>query len=378
MVGERSVRYSTHAQQEGQETAVKKAIVVTFLKYGLGLGLLAWVIWQYWDSTPERPGLAEAFSPEKEINFVALTLAAATFLAGMLLTFYRWYVLVRAQGLPFTVAAGMRLGLIGFYLSTFLPGSVGGDIIKAAFLARQQSRRTVAVATVVVDRFVGLCGLIWLVALVGGVAWLGGLMARVGTDDSARAYLQMIVLIAIGLTAASFAVWFAAGFVSDQRAERVACGLQRIPKLGGSVAELWRALHMYRQRGASVALTLILSMVGHIGFVLAFYFAALTLTPEDQIPTLAAHFVIVPVGFPSPGGVGGSELGFGTLYKMIGFTIAAGVLGSLVLRVITWALGLLGYIVYLRMKPNLQPPGEVTAPLRETEPKVPAATSPSA
>jgi glycosyltransferase 2 family protein len=282
------------------------------------------------------------------------------------------------------VAASMRLGLIGFYLSTFLPGSVGGDIIKAAFLARQQSRRTVAVATVVVDRFVGLCGLIWLVALVGGVAWLGGFMDRVGTDASARAYLQMIVLIALGLTAASFAVWFAAGFVSDQRAEWFASGLERFPRLGGSLAELWRALHMYRQRGASVAIALLMSMVGHIGFVLAFYFAAITLTPEGQVPTLAAHFVIVPVGmtfaagFPSPGGVGGSEIGFGTLYKMVGFTIAAGVLGSLVLRVITWGLGLLGYIVYLRLKPDLQPARVATAPVREAQAKVPEAAAPSA
>jgi glycosyltransferase 2 family protein len=336
---------------------VKKQIVVNVLKYGLGLGLLVWVVWQYWDSTDRRPGLAEAL--QKPINPWPLALAAGTYLVGVLITFYRWYVLVRAQALPFTVAASMRLGLIGFYLSTFLPGSVGGDIIKAAFIARSQSRRTVAVATVIVDRFIGLCGLFWLVALVGGVAWLGGFMMKVTTDDSARSYLEMIVLIAISVTGGSFAVWFAAGFVSDDHAEWFARGLCRVPKIGGSLAELWRALHMYRQQGKSVALTLLMSMVGHVGFVLSFYFAAQTLTPVDEIPTLAAHFLVVPVGmtfaagFPSPGGVGGSELGYGALYEMVGFAFAAGVLGSLVQRVITWTLCLLGYIVYLRTKPTL-------------------------
>jgi len=335
---------------------VKKPIVVAVLKYGLGLGLLAWVIWQNWT------GLAEAFTNPKERNFVALAAAACAYLVGVVITFCRWYVLVRAQGLPFTVAASVRLGLIGFYLSTFLPGSVGGDIIKAAFIAREQKRRTVAVATVIVDRFIGLCGLFWLVALVGGLAWLGGFMDSVAINDAtARDYLQMIVIVAILVTAGSFVVWFTAGFVSDQHAESFARGLERVPKIGGSLAELWRALHMYRQQGASVALTLLMSMVGHIGFVLSFYFAAQTLTPPEDIPTLAAHFVIVPVGmtiaagFPSPGGVGGSELGFGKLYEMVGFTVAAGVLGCLVQRVITWGLGLLGYFVYLRMKPALQP-----------------------
>jgi len=134
----------------------------------------------------------------------------------------------------------------------------------------------------------------------------------------------------------------------------------RVPKIGGSFAELWRALHMYRQRGPSVALTLLMSMIGHVGFVLALYFSALTLTSEEDIPTVACHFLIVPVGMmveagvPSPGGVGGGEFIFGKLYEMAGKLAAAGVLASLVRRVITWTLGLIGYLVYWRMKPALQ------------------------
>src|SRR5262249_52361481 len=78
-----------------------------------------------------------------------------------------------------------------------------------------------------------------------------------------------------------------------------------------------------------------------------------------RIPSVIAHFLIVPVGMmisaavPTPGGVGGGEWGFGALYAMIGFQPAEGVLGSLVQRIITWTLGLIGYLVYLRMKPAL-------------------------
>src|SRR5436305_1095737 len=111
-----------------------------------------------------------------------MVISALAYLVGVLLTFYRWYVLVRAQNLQFTVMESLRLGLIGFYLSTFLPGSVGGDIIKAAFIARDQRRRTVAVATVIADRIIGLAALFWLVALIGGVTWLGGYMDAVAKD----------------------------------------------------------------------------------------------------------------------------------------------------------------------------------------------------
>src|SRR5262249_53166130 len=132
-------------------------------------------------------------------------------------------------------------------------------------------------------------------------------------------------------------------------AERFAAWLGRIPKVGHSLAEFWRAVWMYRLQGRSVLCAIFLSVVGHVGFVLTFYFSALTLSPADKIPSVQAHFLVVPVGmaiqagFPSPGGVGGGEYGFGKLYDLLGFAFAAGVLGSLIQRVITWVLGLAGY-----------------------------------
>src|SRR5262249_62009496 len=96
-------------------------------------------------------------------------LAATVCCAGaMFLTFARWFVLVRALELPFRLRDAVRLGLAGFFFNIFLAGEIGGDVVKAAFLAREQSRRTAAVATVLVDRVGGLAGLFWPAALVGG------------------------------------------------------------------------------------------------------------------------------------------------------------------------------------------------------------------
>jgi uncharacterized protein (TIRG00374 family) len=331
---------------------MKNPVFVVLFKYGLGIVLLAWVIWQ------NRADLEKA--AEREIRLTYLSLAAVIYLTGLLITFYRWYVLVRAQDLPFTPTAALRLGLIGTYLSTFLPGSVGGDIIKAAFIAREQSRRTVAVATVIADRFFGLCGLVWLVALIGLVAVLGGYVNDLVKPERAFS-LEIIIFISIGLMFGSFTGWFVAGFVSEAGSEGLIRRLERVPKIGHALAELWRALYMYRRRGASIAAAVGLSIVGHVLFVLTFYFSALTVAPADAIPSLGAHFLIVPVGMiiaaavPTPGGIGGGEWGFGALYEMVGFQGADGVLASLVQRVITWVIGLIGYLVYLRMKPSLQP-----------------------
>ena len=51
--------------------------------------------------------------------------------------------------------------------------------MKAAGIAREQSRRTVAVATVIMDRIIGLWGLCWLVALLGGLIIRRALLSRV-------------------------------------------------------------------------------------------------------------------------------------------------------------------------------------------------------
>jgi uncharacterized protein (TIRG00374 family) len=278
--------------------------------------------------------------------------------ASTMLTLVRWYILVRAVELPFRIIDAFRLGFIGLFFNNFMPGSVGGDVIKAAFLAREQDRRTVAVATVIMDRAIALWALIWFVALLGAGFWMGGLLVGQGAEPCRK-----IVMIAWAIITLSVAVWMALGLLPDWRAKRFAGRLEGLPKVGSAVAELWRAVWMYRCRPRAVGGVLLLSWVGHVGFVFLFYCAVLTLWQPDsgeQIPTLAQHFLIVPIGLVIqaapffPGGAGIGELGFGLLYQWLGCSEASGVLGSLVQRVINWTLGLFGGLMYLRMRTALQ------------------------
>ena len=341
---------------------MKKRIVILVLKYGLGLGLLAWVVWKYWViTTPDGEDVGIGAALEKPIHFLPFLVAGLFCLTSLLLTFLRWFILVRAQDLPFTVPNAVRLGLIGYYLNTFLPGAVGGDIIKAAFIAREQRRRTVAVATVLLDRVVGLCGLVWLCATMGILFWLSGAL----TEHRA---LEIIIVGASVIMASSLVFWFLLGFLPHRRAEIFAARLLRIPKVGHSLAEFWRAVWLYRWRGRAIAVCLGVSMISHSGLVMAFYFAAQTFTPAENLPSLITHFLIVPVGMtiragvPLPGGIGGGEYAFGLLYRTLGYSFAAGVLGLLAQRVVEWSLGLVGYLVFLRMKPALRQAEAETAP----------------
>ena len=337
---------------------VNKRFWIGLAKYGLGLGLLAFVIWRNWAPSADgsSPGIAGVI--EKPIQVGPLALAFSICLASVLLTFLRWYVLVRAQDLPFTRINAMRLGLIGYFLSTFLPGSVGGDIIKATCIAREQQRRTVAVATVLVDRAVGLWALFWLVALLGAVFWLAG-EAAIHEQPN----LQFVVWGSMGLVGVTTLMWCFLVLLPQRNARRLAVRLNAIPRIGHTLAELWRATWMYRSKWRSLLAALLMSLVSHCGFVLTFYYCAQTfLDPAqlDQIPSLAEHFLIVPIGMtvqalcPSPGGVGFGELGFAGLYHMVGKSALNGGVGAFTQRLITLVLSLVGYLVYLRMRSEVR------------------------
>ncbi len=290
---------------------------------------------------------------EEKIDVAVFMLALVICSIGVLLTLVRWWALVRAQDIPLSWSDGLRLGSVGYFFNTFLPGSVGGDIIKAAFIARERKdRRTTAVATVLLDRVIALWGLICFMTVLGAIFWMTGHL------DQRPA--QRIVIFAAGLVGVSLLGWCLMGLLPEWRAVKFAGRLARVPKLGHALAEVWNAVWMYRCRQRSVALALVMSWAAHVCFVLTYYCSALTLSSPAQMPSLAEHFLIVPIGLVIqavplfPGGAGIGELGFGGLYQLFGFVAATGVLMSLVQRVIGWIIGGMCYFVYLRMKPAIQ------------------------
>jgi uncharacterized protein (TIRG00374 family) len=352
---------------------VNKRILLNICKYLLAFVLLGIVIYRNW--APEKgKGLSDVWQQHvvegKPIQGGYLLAAIVAYSVAALITFVRWFVLVRAQDLPFRLFDALRLGLVGFFFNNILPSSIGGDVIKAAVLVREQSRRTVAVATIVMDRLIALWAMFWFVAALGSVFWLAGSFDQGGGEQS-----KTIVLIAIGLCVVSLVVWLLLGRLPQHRADRFAGRLEGLRRVGPALAEVWRTVWMYRCRQKSVVLAMALSCLVFVGLSISYYCCVLVLrdgTAGDPIPTLEQHFLIVPVGLLIlalplfPGGAGIGELGYGVLYSWFGCDPASGVLGMLVQRVIIWMLGLIGYFVYLSMRTSLSTPEPAsTSPAEE-------------
>src|SRR5690606_2552621 len=63
-----------------------------------------------------------------------------------LITSARWYALLRALSIQVTLARTFAINMVGAFYNTFMPGSTGGDLIKAYYASKQTANyRTRAV-----------------------------------------------------------------------------------------------------------------------------------------------------------------------------------------------------------------------------------------
>ena len=100
-------------------------------------------------------------------------LLAALLLLGLptFITTWRWRKLLAVQGLYLTYGKCLTLTFVGQFYSTFLPGSVSGDVVKVIYTGRITAQPTKVAVTVLLDRGLGLIALM-IVALLAITALL--------------------------------------------------------------------------------------------------------------------------------------------------------------------------------------------------------------
>jgi hypothetical protein len=266
-------------------------------------------------------------------------------LAAVLITFFRWYLLARAVGLDFRLASAMQFGFLGYLFNFISLGTVGGDAFKAVLLARQQHKhRTRAVATVIVDRLIGLYAL--------GLVASGGVLATGFEADRGefRVLAQATLAVTLGGTVA-LVLFLWPGFTTGSASEWL---LSR-PKLGAVLRPVVDSLRMFRHALRPLMVAIVLSLAVHTLSTLSIYLIARGLFGEA--PSLAAHFVIAPLGMlaaalPLPlGALGAFEAALAALYVAVPggvrLTQVQGLLVAFGYRTITILIAMIGVAVWL-------------------------------
>jgi uncharacterized membrane protein YbhN (UPF0104 family) len=308
----------------------KLGLVINTALVVLAFGLLTLVIGR------NRGKIQEVFSHPLDLGLLAQ--AQALFLVGLVGTFVRWFTLVRVIEPRFTFRAAILLGFIGYVFNLVIPGAVGGDLIKAAYLARMHIKKTQAIASMVIDRILGLLGLFVLATIAGLVAW--------STAPSDVQKLIVAAWVATGLGVLVLAVIFSQ--VITRIFPQLGTGHSRLSLI---TTELKAMSSTYRRRLGVVFACGALATMIHSLNVLAFYRLGQMLYPSQMRTTVGEHFLMVPLilfttAVPLPfGALGLTEDVSDRLFTLVNHP--GGALAMMGFRVVMYGAGLVGACVYL-------------------------------
>ncbi len=90
------------------------------------------------------------------LNPWGFAIVVVTFAAAQIIQAFRWRLLLRTQSIHIGMLTVIKLYYLGLYYNNVMPGSVGGDLLKAWYVTKHTERRFEGALSVVVDRVVGL------------------------------------------------------------------------------------------------------------------------------------------------------------------------------------------------------------------------------
>lgn len=124
----------------------------------------------YLATTIDMAAAARATAAISPSHLMLVLLMVAIDRAVMVL---RWILLLRASGNPISTGNATRLFLVSSFVGSFLPAGIGADAARAYGLSRENTSGSEALASVAVDRLLGIVSLV-LMAIIGVIAWTPG------------------------------------------------------------------------------------------------------------------------------------------------------------------------------------------------------------
>jgi hypothetical protein len=316
-----------------------KKLLLNLLRWGVPAAIIVWLVHQ----AVENDSFVRLRDEPKQWSFLAL--ATLICFVAVLITMVRWYYLVRTLDVPLTWRDAFRLGFLGYLFNFISPGSVGGDLFKVVYLARERpGQRTEVALSVIFDRLLGLYAIF---VIATAAILLTGLFRNASVD--VRFACQVVFWCTAGST-----LFFAMGWLPGFSEGPIARWLHRLPRVGSYVEKLNRANRIYYSHPWALPWALILSLVVQSLFAIGLWMIARGLL--SQAPSLPDHFVIVPMGMATgalplaPNGLGTFELLANFLYQHMPDVVlndpSAGLLVSLGYRVITLLIAMIGVVIY--------------------------------
>jgi uncharacterized membrane protein YbhN (UPF0104 family) len=266
-----------------------------------------------------------------------LTAALAIYTVNVLVSAWRWHLLLHAQHVPITRFKVLGSFLVAAFFNNFLPSNIGGDVIRITDTAGPARSKTLAAMIVFMDRALGLMGLVL-------VAALGATMASAGASPVSSMWLWGALVVG--------AAFGGPAVLAPEAFARLLKPLTLIHQewVAARIVTLENTLARFRDAFAAIVMTFA-GAVAVQALLVVFYLAvARALAIPIGLWDLA---VIVPVSFVvqmvpvSVNGFGVREATFGLYFKRIGLPVESAILLSLIAQVLQMLFSLTGAAVYV-------------------------------
>jgi glycosyltransferase 2 family protein len=262
-----------------------------------------------------------------------------------LITSWRWYAMLRALSIRITLARALKLNMVGAFYNTFMPGSTGGDLLKAYYIAKVTKLRTRAVMSVIVDRILGLLALVIL----------GGVMATyqyfsLPPDDPARIWCARVSFGSVMIVIATCLALLVFYNPMLRRFSGLDFIIKRLP-MQTQVNKAVETMEIYRRRPWLVLWALIITFPVHGTVVVSATFAGMAfgLPLHPLYYWVAVPVIVLSGAIPiSPQGAGVMEFFAILLTRRQGATVSQAFALTMSIRLVQILWNLTGGIFVLR------------------------------
>lgn len=281
---------------------------------------------------------------------ISLSYVAYLFLIALLMIWIscvKWRMFLRSQGADADIFFLMRLYTIGYFVNTFTPSFIGGDIVRSLHLGDRVTNKRDAYIATFLERFTGLLAM----------ASLGVLFVAFGANATAGVETA-ILLVGFGALSLALVVFCPPAMTITLRMLRQL--LRMVPQIAlrANVEKFTEKMIDAAQAAQARPLLLVkamgLSFIFHILTVINTQAAALAVGWHDV--NLAGLFVVVPlvllVGMApvTPSGIGIQEGAFLFFLQRIGGSKAESLGVGIVLRAKVIVIALLGWGLWVTLQ----------------------------
>jgi uncharacterized protein (TIRG00374 family) len=241
-------------------------------KVAVSIALLAYLL-----STTDLSALLRRL---RSADALLLYAAVALYAAIVALSTWRWRVLLQAQGYEAPLRKLSASYLVANFFNNFLPGNIGGDLVRVRDSSRLTGSTAASVAVVAIDRVLGFSALYFL-----------ALAAFVTGPPRLRNMAGVVPVLAL-LTAIFSVLTYIFFRPGTARRLMAATGLNRVSWVREPFDVVQVAVDVYRQQVGTVWAAFAASLT--LQSLVVCYFWAVAHALRIPLP-LAACFLVVPL-----------------------------------------------------------------------------------